>query len=72
MVLSDEDIKSFQDLYRSNFGKEISKEDAYESGIKLLRLMSLAYKPMTQTEYDFVQKHRKEILKDNFSFEPIV
>lgn len=72
MVLSDKDIKAFQDLYRSNFGKEISKEDAYESGIKLLRLMSLAYKPMTQAEYDLIQKRRKEILKDNSSSEPTV
>jgi hypothetical protein len=32
MVLSDENVKEFQELYKEHFGKEISKEDAYENG----------------------------------------
>lgn len=62
MVLSDEDITNFQTLYKSEFGMEISKEDAYEKGIKLLTLMSAVYKPMTEKEYEMVEKHRKETL----------
>ncbi len=62
MVLSDEDILKFQALYRSEFGMEISREDAYEKGIKLLRLMSSVYKPMTEAEYEIIQKHRKDTL----------
>jgi hypothetical protein len=62
MVLSDEDITNFQTLYKSEFGMEISKEDAYEKGIKLLTLMSAVYKPMTEKEYEMVQRHRKETL----------
>ncbi len=62
MVLSDEDIMKFQALYRSELGLEINKEDAYEKGIKLLTLMSAVYKPMTETEYKFIQKHRTETL----------
>ncbi len=62
MVLSDEDITKFQKLYKEQFGIEISKEDAYEKGIKLLRLMSIVYKPMTEKEYEFIQKHRQETL----------
>ena len=62
MVLSDEDIAKFQDLYKSHFGKEISKEDAYEQGIKLVRLLSIVYKPMTENEYKRVQEHRKATL----------
>jgi hypothetical protein len=58
MVLSDDDIRKFQELYLEHFGKEISKEDAYEQGIKLLRLMSAVWKPMTQEEFDFIQKRR--------------
>jgi len=38
MVLSDEDIVKFQALYKSEFGMEISREDAYEKGIKLLTI----------------------------------
>lgn len=62
MVLSDEDIVKFQTLYKSAFGVEISREDAYESGIKLLRLMSLVYKPMTEQEFASIQKHRQDTL----------
>ena len=62
MVLSDEDITKFQSLYKSELGLEISKEDAYEKGIKLLGLMSVIYKPMTEKEYELIQKHRKDTL----------
>jgi len=62
MVLSDEDILKFQALYKSEFGMEISREDAYEKGIKLLQLMSVVYKPMTEKEYEFIQKHRIDTL----------
>ncbi len=62
MVLSDEDIIKFQALYKSEFGMEISREDAYEKGIKLLQLMSVVYKPMTEKEYEFIQKHRIDTL----------
>jgi len=62
MVLSGEDILKFQALYKSELGIEISKEDAYEKGIKLLGLMSAVYKPMTEKEYQLIQKHRKDTL----------
>lgn len=62
MVLSDEDIAKFQALYKSEFGMEIIREDAYEKGIKLLGLMSAVYKPMTEKEYELVQKHRTDTL----------
>lgn len=62
MVLSDEDIVKFQALYKSEFGMEISREDAYEKGVKLLRLMSIVYKPMTEKEYVTIQKHREDTL----------
>ena len=62
MTLTDEDIAKFQTLYKSEFGMEITPEVAYEKGIKLLRLMSIVYKPMTEKEYELVQKHRKDTL----------
>lgn len=61
-MLSDEDIAKFQNLYKSHFGIEISREDAYEQGIKLVRLMSIVYKPMTEDEFKRVQEHRKATL----------
>jgi len=52
MVLSDENVKEFQELYKEHFGKEISKEDARENGTKLLRLIALLYRPTDQKESD--------------------
>lgn len=40
---------------------EISDQEALEKGTSLIRLMELIYKPMTQEEYDLVQKRRKEL-----------
>jgi len=60
-MLSDEQIKQFQILYKNRFGKEISREEAYEKGAKLVRLVELIYKPMTEDEYKQLQKRRKEI-----------
>ncbi len=62
MAWSDEDIVKFQTLYKSEFGIEISREDAFEKGIKLLQLMSAVYKPMTEEEYEYIQKHRVDTL----------
>jgi hypothetical protein len=62
MVLSDENITKFQALYKSEFGLEISKEDAYEKGVQLLQLMSIVYKPITQEEFDLMEKQTQEKL----------
>lgn len=62
MVLTDADIAKFQALYRSEFGKEISAEQAYEQGIKLVRLMSAVYRPMTKEQFEKIQKHREATL----------
>ena len=59
-MLSDEQIRKFQMLYKKHFGKEISREEAYEKGVKLVRLVELIYKPMTEDEYKQLQKRRKD------------
>ncbi len=59
-MLSDEQIKTYQTLYKNYFGKEISREEAYEQGAKLIRLVELIYKPVTETEYKKLQERRKE------------
>lgn len=60
-MLSDERITKYQALYRNRFGKEISREVALEQGIKLIRLVQLIYRPITETEYQQLQKRRQEI-----------
>ena len=60
MVLDNEQITKFQTLYKSRFGKEISREEAYEKGIKLMRLVELVYQPMTEAEYQQLQERRRQ------------
>ena len=52
MVLSDENIIVFQNLYKEHFGKDLSKEEAYEQGMKLLSLVSIVYRPMTAEDFE--------------------
>lgn len=65
MVLSDKNISDFQELYRKHFGKEIGKQEAYEKGIKLVRLMALVYKPITQANLDRIEAMREASRKNN-------
>ena len=44
MILTDKNIQSFQNLYFKKFGFKIKKEDAYERGIKLVRLVEIILK----------------------------
>lgn len=59
-MISDEQIQSFQTLWKNRFGIEITREEAYEKGVKLLRLVELVYKPMSEAEFELIQKRRKE------------
>lgn len=58
MYLSDEQVTKFQTLYKNRFGRDISREEAYEKGAKLLRLFQLIYHPITETEYELLQQRR--------------
>ncbi len=60
-MLSDEQVAQFQVLYKNRFGKEITKEEALEKGSKLIRLMQLIYKPMTEMEYKKIQERRRQL-----------
>lgn len=59
-MLSDEQITKFQILYKNRFGTEISREEAYEQGAKLIRLIRLVYEPITEKEYKELQNRRKK------------
>jgi len=43
-MLTDAQTTEFQRLYQKNFGREISREEAYERGVKLVRLVELMFK----------------------------
>lgn len=59
-MLSNADIISFQNLWREQFGKEISREDAYEKGARLLHLVKAVYRPITVEQYQRIQQRQKE------------
>jgi len=60
MVPDEQMITKYQELVKKRFGREISREEAMESGTALLRLVELIYKPMSEEEYKQLQKRRKE------------
>jgi hypothetical protein len=39
MVLADEHIAEFQELWKKHYGTEITKEQALEKGLRLIRLL---------------------------------
>ena len=45
-MLSEEQIKQFQAIYKQRFGQDISAKEARESGEALLELLKLIYKPI--------------------------
>ncbi len=61
MQLSDEQVAKFQAIYKARFGKEISKQEAIEKGIKLVRLMEICYRPMTEQQQVAVMARQKEL-----------
>lgn len=61
MLLSDTHILEFQEMYRNHFGKELSKEEAYDKAIKLIELVEIAYQPLTEEDLLKVEQSRKEI-----------
>ena len=63
-MLSDKNIKEFQELYKEHFGVEISKADAYENGTKLLRLISLIYRPTNEKAHPTAAAPRAETIAE--------
>lgn len=48
--ISDERLEAFKQLYLEVFGKKIEGEEAFEMASRVLLLMELIYKPMTEAE----------------------
>lgn len=47
-MLPDEAIKEFQEIYKKEFGEEISKEEACERAERLFGLFKAVYKPIKE------------------------
>ncbi|MCB9823470.1 hypothetical protein H6802_00710 [Candidatus Nomurabacteria bacterium] len=61
MKISEAQLTSFKALYKQHFGEELSREDALEKALKLVRMMQLVYKPMTKEQYQQVIKRQQQI-----------
>ena len=59
-MISNKQLEKFKETYRKKFKKDISDEDAIESASKLLRMVEITYKPITEKEYQDLQKRRAE------------
>ncbi len=60
-MLSDSQITKFQNLYQQKFGLQISKEEALEKGLKLVRLFELIYKPMAVDDCKKVLERQRQL-----------
>lgn len=60
-MLSKEDVEKFRKIYRKNFGKEISYQDAYDSAIKLITLVKLVYRPIKKSDLEKLKARDKEL-----------
>ncbi|XOB46629.1 MAG: hypothetical protein ACKKMV_00380 [Candidatus Nealsonbacteria bacterium] len=58
-MISKEKLKEFKKIYKKRFGEYLSDQAALEKATKLLNLVKAIYQPMTQEEYDKVQKRRE-------------
>lgn len=62
MQLTQPQIARFQELYKARFGREISKKEALEQGLKLLGIMNIAYRPVSKADIqETAQKFRHSL-----------
>ncbi len=59
-MLSSDQIQKFQAIYKNRFGRLLTEKEACEKGSRLIRLMEIIYRPMTEAEYKLLQKRRRE------------
>lgn len=58
-MISNERLEEFKRIYRKEFGRDISDQDALESATKLLNLLKIVYKPMTKEDFARIEERRK-------------
>ncbi len=59
-MISKEALDKFKTLYKKHFEEELSDQVVLDKAIKLLNLMKIIYKPMTEEEYNRLQEKRKQ------------
>ena len=64
-MLSNEQITKFQMLCQNHLNRGVGREEAYEKGAKLIRLLELIYRPITENEYQKLKEYQNKINKLN-------
>lgn len=59
MQIPQERLEKFKEIYRKRLGKELTEQEAYEKASKLIQLLLVIDKPMTEEEY----KDAKALIK---------
>ena len=59
-MISNEALKSFKQIWKEKFNQDISDDFAVERANKLIGMVELIYKPMTEKEFQLVQERRKQ------------
>ena len=49
-MLSTEQVNKFKEIYKKNFGKELSQDEALDKATKLARMFELIYKPIKKED----------------------
>lgn len=45
-MISKEQLEKFKEIYKNQFGEELSDQDALEKATKLLNMMKVIYRPL--------------------------
>lgn len=56
MIISEQRISEFQNFYKKYSGEEISREEALESGMNLVHLMQIIYKPIRKSDSEYQKR----------------
>lgn len=59
--VSEEGVEKYQALCQKHFKEQLSKKEAQEELIQLVRFMEIVYRPMTEAELEQVNKRRREL-----------
>lgn len=62
MEIAPEQLDKFRAIYREKFGVELTPREALEKAIPLLRMMQIAYQPMTEADLARVRERQEKLL----------
>jgi len=51
IIISPAQLEKFKQIYKAKFDKDINDQEAYEKGIKLIQLLKINDKPISEEDY---------------------